>query len=148
MREAQKHHKSGELHPRISKRGSVHLSVYPSVIYPVIHYPVERVRKHASISWSKCFPSRRQTLTLLRTPFIARIQNFGKTLILVQPKLKMRGAHIALCLLSLLGLAAAQFGSLVQTFTEYGPNVERPGFCPRDPEESLCDTNFCTQVNN
>jgi len=59
----------------------------------------------------------------------------------------MRAAHITLCLLSLLGLVAAQFGS-PQTFTEYGPNVERPGFCPRDPEESLCDTNFCTQDNH
>ena len=33
-----------------------------------------------------------------------------------------------------------------RTYTEYGPNVERPGFCPRRPQESLCDTNFCTQV--
>ena len=32
------------------------------------------------------------------------------------------------------------------TFTEYGPNIERDGFCPNEPRESLCDTNFCNQV--
>jgi len=34
------------------------------------------------------------------------------------------------------------------SFPEYGPNVERDGFCPRTPRESLCDTNFCNQDNN
>ena len=29
---------------------------------------------------------------------------------------------------------------------EYGPNIDRSGFCPRLPEEGLCDTSFCTQV--
>jgi len=33
-------------------------------------------------------------------------------------------------------------------YTEYGPNKEKEGFCPRSPRESLCDTNFCTQDNH
>ena len=35
-----------------------------------------------------------------------------------------------------------------RTYTEYGPNVEKEGFCPRTPRESLCDTNFCIQVRH
>jgi len=70
--------------------------------------------------------------------------------LIVQPPLKMRAALIALGLSSLLGLVRAGGWGFdhPRTFTEYGPNVERPGFCPRAPEESLCDTNFCEQDNH
>ena len=34
-----------------------------------------------------------------------------------------------------------------QEFQEFGPDVERPGYCPRQSESiGICDDNFCNRV--
>jgi len=33
-------------------------------------------------------------------------------------------------------------------YQTYGPDLLHHGFCPREPKESLCDANFCTQDNH
>jgi len=33
-------------------------------------------------------------------------------------------------------------------YPEYGPAVEREGFCPRNPGSGICDVNLCTQDNH
>jgi len=67
----------------------------------------------------------------------------------------MKSILLVCSLVSLVTLSTSQpqwgfegEGEVPRVFPTYGPEVERDGFCPREPRQSLCDTNFCNQDNH
>jgi len=58
--------------------------------------------------------------------------------------------HVLLVAAAVLAVVSGYFcpGCPSPTYTEYGPNIERSGFCPNNPEVGICDHNLCTRDNH